>query len=600
MQDQVFRNLLPLDRHCDECIAVKKANNALQFAVQAEDALSAEFREAAGDGFDRQSEIVGDIAARHHHIEFAASRMTIGHFIDKGGNALQCALLGDDELFVLCLCEVRQGNVEKVYRNDCVLIGAKGPDTGFADGFCEIGSNIARFQTEPLTLAAEGQDVSLPAGRQAIDAHRTRFDLINRKRMFAFAVDRLVGLELDRLILGSPSSRAIAVPRNYRLLYDRVVLKHMCRPHPYRRIGNRGLPRYSRYPLRIITEARDHRQVYKAIPLDESDTKISREVSMASEEEGDGRAIQDSASVRAQLDLILASPEFLAPERGRRFLQYIVEETLEGRSEQLKAYTIAQAVFGRDASFDAQSDPVVRIEAGRIRRALERYYLVCGRNDPIRITVPKGGYAPHFSRGGNSSDAGEISVLQNRENKRRRLGRERPVSYRDLLLPIGIPALFGVVAILALVRPLEAYLSPPKALPAPATSALKSKIRILVEPFAALGGTVQGADFVKGLADQLIAKLMKVENLVVLAPGRSRTEMTGSLFNLQGSALVEGMILHLHVRLINDADGAVIWANQYDRDLRGQTILDVEDEIAAQIAMEISNSQRLSGTGTDP
>jgi len=598
LQDQFFRNPLPLDRHCDECIAVKKANNALQFAVQAEDTLSAEFREAVGDGFDRQSEIVGDIAARHHHIEFAVSGMTIGHFIDKGGDALQCALLGNDELFVLCLCEVRQRNVEKVYGDECVLIGAKGPDTGFADGFCEISSNIARFQAKPLTLAAEGQDVSLPAGRQAMDAHRTRFDLIDRKRMFAFAIDRLVGLEPDRQILGRPSSRAIAVPRNYRLLYDCVVLKHMRRPHPYRRIGNRGLPRYSRYPLRIITEARDHRQVYKAIPLDESDTKISREVSMASEEEGDGRAIQDSASVRAQLDLILASPEFLAPERGRRFLQYIVEETLEGRSEQLKAYTIAQAVFGRDASFDAQSDPVVRIEAGRIRRALERYYLVCGRNDPIRITVPKGGYAPHFSRGGNSSDAGEVSVLQNRE--KRPLGRERSVSYRDLLLPVGIPALFGVVAILALVRPLEAYLFPPKALPAPATSPLKSKIRIVVEPFAALGGTVQGADFVKGLADQLIAKLTKVENLVVLAPGRSRTEMTSSLFNLQGSALVEGMILHLHARLINDADGAVIWANQYDRDLRGQTILDVEDEIAAQIAMEISNSQRLSGTGTDP
>ena len=321
---------------------------------------------------------------------------------------------------------------------------------------------------------------------------------------------------------------------------------------------------------------------------------------MASEEEGERRALQDPASVRAQLDLILASPEFLAPERGRRFLQYIVEETLEGRSEQLKAYTIAQAVFGRDASFDAQSDPVVRIEAGRIRRALERYYLVCGRSDPIRITVPKGGYAPHFSSGEDSSDAGEVSALLSRENKRQPLRQKRPVGYRDLLLPIGVPALFGVVAVLALIRPLEAYLSSPKALPAPVTSTLKSKIKIVIEPFAALGGTVQGADFVNGLADQLIAKLMKVENLVVLAPGRSRAEMTGSLFNLQGSALVEGMILHLHVRLINDADGTVIWANQYDRDLRDQTILDVEDEIAAQIAIEISNSHRLSGTGTDP
>ncbi len=321
---------------------------------------------------------------------------------------------------------------------------------------------------------------------------------------------------------------------------------------------------------------------------------------MVSEEGGGEHALQDSASVRAQLDLILASPEFLAPERGRRFLQYIVEETLEGRSEQLKAYTIAQAVFGRDASFDAQNDPVVRIEAGRIRRALERYYLVCGSSDPIRITVPKGGYAPRFSSVEDSSYAAEISAPQNRENKRRPPGRERPVSYRDFLLPIGVPALFGAMAILALVRPLEAYLSPPKTSPAPAASMSESKVRITVEPFVALGGSAQGADFVKGLADQLIEKLMKVESLTVLAPGRSGTEMTGSSFSLQGSALIEGTILHLHVRLINASDGAVAWANQYDRDLRGQAILDVEDEIAAQIAVAISNSHRLSGAGADP
>lgn len=320
---------------------------------------------------------------------------------------------------------------------------------------------------------------------------------------------------------------------------------------------------------------------------------------MVSDEGGENRTLQDSASIRVQLDLILASPEFIAPERGRRFLQYIVEETLEGRSEQLKAYTIAQAVFGRDASFDAQNDPVVRIEAGRIRRALERYYLVCGSSDPIRITVPKGGYAPHFSSAEDNSHAGEISAPQNRENKRPP-GQERPVSYRDLLLPIGVPALFGAMAILALVRPLEAYLSPPKTSPAPAASMSESKVRITVEPFVALGGSAQGADFVKGLADQLIAKLTRVERLTVLAPGRSGTAMTGSSFSLQGSAVIEGTILHLHVRLINAADGAVTWANQYDRDLRGQAILDVEDEIAAQIAMAISNSHKLSGVSADP
>ncbi|KKZ88989.1 hypothetical protein B5K05_02810 [Rhizobium phaseoli] len=328
---------------------------------------------------------------------------------------------------------------------------------------------------------------------------------------------------------------------------------------------------------------------------------------MVPEEGQAGQARQEPENVRLQLDRILASPEFLAPERGRRFLQYIVEETLDGRGEQLKASTIAQAVFGRDASFDAQNDPVVRIEAGRIRRALERYYLVCGHSDLIEITIPKGGYAPHFSSGEDGSNA-EIAAAPNGENKqqpghdqgqpgheRGQPGRERPLRYRDLLLPIGVPALFGAIAVLALIRPLESYLSPSET---PPTTTLTSKTRIVVEPFAALGGTARGADLAKGLADQLIAKLMKVDSLVVLAPGRSGVETSGSLFNLQGSTLVEGTVLHLHVRLINGADGAVVWANQYDRDLRDQTTLNVEDEIAAQIILEISTSRKLNGAGS--
>ena len=102
--------------------------------------------------------------------------------------------------------------------------------------------------------------------------------------------------------------------------------------------------------------------------------------------------------VRDQLARILGSPEFVVPERARGFLRYLVEQTLAGHADRLKGYTIATAVFERDASFDAQADPVVRTEAGRLRRALERYYLVAGQADPVLIEVPKGGYVPIFSR----------------------------------------------------------------------------------------------------------------------------------------------------------------------------------------------------------
>ena len=82
-----------------------------------------------------------------------------------------------------------------------------------------------------------------------------------------------------------------------------------------------------------------------------------------------------SEQVRAHLQRVLASPEFDASGRNRRFLAHVVEEALAGRSARIKAYIIATEVFGRGMDFDPQADPIVRIEAGRLRRSLERYYL---------------------------------------------------------------------------------------------------------------------------------------------------------------------------------------------------------------------------------
>jgi adenylate cyclase len=79
-----------------------------------------------------------------------------------------------------------------------------------------------------------------------------------------------------------------------------------------------------------------------------------------------------------------------------KFIGFVVNEALEGRASQLKGYTIAVAVYGRSESFDPQIDPIVRVEAGRLRRALAHYYLTTGKNDPVRIEIPKGGYIPTF------------------------------------------------------------------------------------------------------------------------------------------------------------------------------------------------------------
>lgn len=111
--------------------------------------------------------------------------------------------------------------------------------------------------------------------------------------------------------------------------------------------------------------------------------------------DADGMALH-TEDVLCALERVLSSGNFDASDRNRQFLKYIVEETLEGRNERIKAYTIATSVFGRHASFDPQTDPIVRIEARRLRRSLERYYLLAGNDEPITIGIPKGGYVPTF------------------------------------------------------------------------------------------------------------------------------------------------------------------------------------------------------------
>ena len=104
----------------------------------------------------------------------------------------------------------------------------------------------------------------------------------------------------------------------------------------------------------------------------------------------------DAGMIQSQLERIFASPEFQATNRQREFLQFVVAETIAGRSDEIKGYTVATQVFGRSENFDQATDPLVSIQANKLRRALERYYLVTGQNDPVRIDIPKGTYVPTF------------------------------------------------------------------------------------------------------------------------------------------------------------------------------------------------------------
>jgi serine/threonine-protein kinase len=88
-----------------------------------------------------------------------------------------------------------------------------------------------------------------------------------------------------------------------------------------------------------------------------------------------------------------------------RFLRFITERALEGRASELKEYTIGVEVFDRDAAFDPRIDPIVRVEARRLRSKLARFYEAAGGGGEIRIALPKGTYVPQFTTARRAIDA---------------------------------------------------------------------------------------------------------------------------------------------------------------------------------------------------
>ena len=120
----------------------------------------------------------------------------------------------------------------------------------------------------------------------------------------------------------------------------------------------------------------------------------------------------DAERVRAQLSRILASAAFADAQRASRFLRFVVERALEKRTGEIKESVIAVEVLGRTPSFDSKYDPIVRVEAGRLRDRLGSYYQGEGEADHVLIALPKGGYVPDFSERRPLAPANRTAVLR--------------------------------------------------------------------------------------------------------------------------------------------------------------------------------------------
>jgi serine/threonine protein kinase/Flp pilus assembly protein TadD len=103
-------------------------------------------------------------------------------------------------------------------------------------------------------------------------------------------------------------------------------------------------------------------------------------------------AASNPSAILAQLGVLEASSAFRESARHRRLLAFLVETTLKGEADGLKEFVIAAEVWDRNVSFDPRIHSMVRVEVGRLRTRLERYYAAEGAHDDLRFSIPVGGY----------------------------------------------------------------------------------------------------------------------------------------------------------------------------------------------------------------
>lgn len=130
--------------------------------------------------------------------------------------------------------------------------------------------------------------------------------------------------------------------------------------------------------------------------------------------DGDSRTFNEGerAQVLNELDAILNSPVFQPSKRCQQFLSYVVQHRLEGNQERLKERTIGVDLFQRPAGYATGDDPVVRVQAGEVRRRLDQYYQTAPNNSPVSIELHVGTYTPKFKWASPALDPGDSRTFQ--------------------------------------------------------------------------------------------------------------------------------------------------------------------------------------------
>ena len=270
--------------------------------------------------------------------------------------------------------------------------------------------------------------------------------------------------------------------------------------------------------------------------------------------------------VRQQLNRIVASPGFVHNERLSRFLRFVVQQHLDGRTGEIKESVVGVEVFGRTPGYDTRSDSVVRTEAAKLRARLTEYYSSEGASDLIRIELPKGAYTPVFHR--REEVHGTAATSSEGAPPRHRNGR-------------------WVLAALACATLLVAAIGVWR------FARRSAPIPIVVLPLANLSQDASGDYFADGLTDEIIRNISILDGLTVRSQtssfafkGKARDvrEVGRQLdveYVLEGSVMRAGQQLRIDVQLVRVRDDFLLWSGRYDRELTD--VFAIQDEIARGI-----------------
>ncbi len=262
-------------------------------------------------------------------------------------------------------------------------------------------------------------------------------------------------------------------------------------------------------------------------------------------------------NIRKQVQSILSWEAIRNSQVISRFLEFVVEEKLSGRTDEIKEYTIGVKALGRPVDFNPQLDAIVRIHAGRLRRMLGEYYKEKGINDAIIIEIPKGTYIPVFEE--------------------RTAG-----SKKEFLLASADSALSSTL--IHITENLSDH-----------------KLVLAVFPFHNLSNKQAMNYFVEGMGEQLTIDLARFQHISVLSyystwkysaevkDFSKLKQITGADYVLAGSVRFIDDMVRFNVELASSQNGIMIWTETYLRRLTLTNVYDVQDEIVNQILTAIAD-----------